>query len=137
MKKKVFLIFSLLIILVFLILSLLSKNSKLTNLNSEQTNLNTPASSTNESNQAKQTLSGPAAVSGWLKCLPSKINNLECVIGVEDINGKNYGLVDPLEQQLDQTNLPSGARYNAVGTFIATQNFLINYNIEGTIRLDQ
>lgn len=81
-------------------------------------------------------LSDLVTIKGWLICLPAKTSSINCIIGLRDAKGNNYGLVGNQGQALDATQFSTGASYTAVGYYVANPLFLNNYQIQKTIEIN-
>ncbi len=126
MNKKIFIIGILLAILVLLVFLLLAKNSP-------QTNLKTNSS---QATISLRDLGGPITIKGWVRCLKPKTVNNNCIIGLEDAQGVDYGLLTNQGKLLNPIKLNTGSAYRASGHYILTPKFLQNYQIQKTIKLN-
>ncbi len=127
MNRKKILILVVLILILFLIFIFWPSKNK-------GTGTNTATSTTKTISQSAQITSGPAVINGWLRCLPSLKANTNCLIGLEDAGGKDYGLVDQFGNKFDVAQFTSGSRFSVNGDYIFTPDFLKDYNIVGTIQ---
>jgi hypothetical protein len=140
MNRKFLLFILLLVVLVFLFLIFQAKGPKL----SESGSSSAMPNSSIDFGKA-------VTVDGWLLCLPSTTTEAGCVIGLHIQNSQSqnyglinpnnlsldYGLINPMGNKLDPTQITTGSHYRAVGTLVATPDFLKNYSLTGVIQLSQ
>jgi aspartyl/asparaginyl-tRNA synthetase len=76
-------------------------------------------------------------VSGWIFCLPRKKSGNECVVGVEDKNGRYYALLDPSGKQIDPATATTGSQITISGNLVTNSNLPQNYNVQQVIEVSQ
>jgi len=121
-----------LVVLVALVISLIAILATGPKQAGNSANSNTPGAS----GSSLSHLSDLVTIKGWLICLPAKTSSINCVIGLQDAKGNNYGLVGNQGQALDATQFSTGVSYTAVGYYVANPSFLHNYQIQKTIEVN-
>jgi hypothetical protein len=95
--------------------------------------ISAPKPSTNSS----AVLGAPVTVTGMISCLPKKNSGNECVVGIEDKNGRYYALLGATGKQIDPAAVTTGSQITVSGNLVTNSNLPKNYNAYGVVQVVQ